>query len=136
MSEVYSVVIDFSEAGLDYDRADLERFLLQIAHEMESGKLVESARLAREEDIPESAKSGLGAFLTEILMTDIPFEKLWNVMGYLGHLFYGKTVTLKVEDIEIEYNPNNPQQLERALDAAEQLTNLRIKLLEAKTENS
>ena len=54
-----TILIDFSEAGLDLDRADLEDFLLNIADEMQSGDLVEEVRLARETDIPEAAKPRL-----------------------------------------------------------------------------
>ncbi len=40
MPQPDSVLIDFSEAGLDLDRAELESFLLTIADEMEFGDLV------------------------------------------------------------------------------------------------
>jgi hypothetical protein len=47
MPKLSTILIDFSEASLDLDRADLEEFLLSIADEMQSGDLAEDARLAR-----------------------------------------------------------------------------------------
>jgi hypothetical protein len=44
MSTSCSVLIDFSEAGLELDRADLEDFLLNLADEMQSGDLLQDAR--------------------------------------------------------------------------------------------
>ena len=104
MPELCSVLIDFSEAELDLDRADLESFLLTIADEMESSNLVRSARLARDEDIPESAKSGVAAFLIGILTTEINRENLGKVVDYLGNLRYGKTLTLSGEIDGMTYN--------------------------------
>ena len=135
MAESCSVLIDFSEAGLDLDRAELESFLLTIADEMESGDLVRSPRLARDEDIPESAKSGVAAFLVGILTADINRENLSKVMDYLGNLRYGKTLTLSFEldgmTSTLEYR--NQQELDQALDATERLANLRVKIREPQT---
>ena len=135
MAESCSVLIDFSEAGLDLDRAELESFLLTIADEMESGDLVQSARLARDEDIPESAKSGVAAFLVGILTADINRENLSKVMDYLGNLRYGKTLTLSFEldgmTSTLEYR--NKQELDQAADTIERLANLRVKIREQQT---
>ncbi|MBW4485377.1 MAG: hypothetical protein KME14_22820 [Tildeniella torsiva UHER 1998/13D] len=135
MPQPNSVLIDFSEAGLDLDRAELESFLLTIADEMESGDLVRSARLARNEDIPESAKSGVAAFLVGILTAEIKQENLGKVMDYLGNLRYGKTLTLSFEldgmTSTLEYR--NQQELDQALAATERLANLRVKIREQQT---
>ncbi|MBF2075967.1 MAG: hypothetical protein IGS50_19710 [Synechococcales cyanobacterium C42_A2020_086] len=135
MPESCSVLIDFSEAGLNFDRAELESFLLTIADEMESGALVQSARLARDEDIPESAKSGVGAFLIGILTTEINRENLGKVMDYLGNLRYGRTLTLSGEidgmTYSIEYR--NKKELDQAADTIERLANLRVKIREQQT---
>lgn len=130
-----SVVIDFSEAGLDLERPELEAFLLTIADEMEAGDLVQSARLARDEDIPEAAKSGVAAFLVGLLTAEINRENLGKVMDYLGNLRYGKTLTLS-GDIDgmtytIEYR--NKQELDQAADTIERLANLRVKIRETQT---
>lgn len=129
------ISIDFSEAGLDLDRADLEDFLLIIADEMESGDLVQSARLARDEDIPEAAKSGVAAFLIGVLTAEINRENLGRVMDYLGNLRYGKTLTLSFEldgmTSTLEYR--NQQELDQALAATERLANLRVRIQEKKT---
>jgi hypothetical protein len=129
-----TVLIDFSEAGLDLDRADLEGFLLNIADEMQSGSLVEEARLAREADIPEAAKLGLTAFLVGILTAEINRKNLGKVMDYLGNLRYGKTLMLSGEIDGMTYNIEyrNKQELDQAADAIERLANLRIKILEKK----
>jgi hypothetical protein len=129
-----TVLIDFSEAGLDLDRADLEDFLLNIADEMQSGDLVEEARLARETDIPEAAKSGAAAFLVGILTTKVNRENLGKIMDYLGNLRYGKTLKLSGEIDGMTYNIEyrNKQELDQAADTIERLANLRIKILEKK----
>jgi hypothetical protein len=129
-----TVLIDFSEAGLDLDRADLEDFLLNIADEMQSGDLVEEARLARETDIPEAAKSGVAAFLVGILTAEINRQNLAKVIDYLGNLRYGKTLTLSGEIDGMTYNIEyrNKQELDQAADTIERLANLRIKILEKK----
>ena len=129
-----TILIDFSEAGLDLDRADLEDFLLNIADEMQSGDLVEEVRLARETDIPEAAKSGLTAFLVGILTAEIKRKNLGKVMDYLGNLRYGKTLTLSGEIDGMTYNIEyrNKQELDQAADTIERLVNLRIKVLEKK----
>ena len=129
-----TILIDFSEAGLDLDRADLEDFLLNIADEMQSGDLVEEVRLARETDIPEAAKSGVAAFLVGILTAEINRKNLGKVMDYLGNLRYGKTLTLSGEIDGMTYNIEyrNKQELDQAADTIERLANLRIKILEKK----
>jgi hypothetical protein len=106
--------------------------LLTIADEMECDNLVQSARLARDEDIPEAAKSGAGAFLMGVLTTEINRENLGKVMNYLGSLRYGKTLTLSGEidgmTYDIEYR--NKQELDQAADTIERLANLRVKMRE------
>jgi hypothetical protein len=135
MSESLPVLIDFSEAELGFDSADLEDWLLSIADEMESGDLAQSARLARDEDIPEAAKSGVAAFLVGFLTAEINRENLGKVIDYLGNLRYGKTLTLSFEvdgmTSTLEYR--NKQELDQALDATERLANLRVKIREQKT---
>ncbi|NER79218.1 MAG: hypothetical protein F6K42_06465 [Leptolyngbya sp. SIO1D8] len=136
MPKSCSVLIDFSEAGLGLDRADLQSFLLTIADEMESGNLVRSARLARDEDIPEAAKSGVAAFLIGILTAEINRENLGKVMDYLGNLRYGKTLTLSGEIDGMSYNIEyrNKQELDQAAGTIERLANLRFKIREQQTQ--
>lgn len=129
-----TVLIDFSEAGLDLDRADLEDFLLNIADEMQSGDLVEEARLARETDIPEAAKSGAAAFLVGIITTKVNRENLGKIIDYLGNLRYGKTLKLSGEIDGMTYNIEyrNKPELDQAAETIERLADLRIKILEKK----
>lgn len=135
MTESCSILIDFSEAGLDLDRPEMESLLLTIANEMQSGNLVQSARLARDEDVPEAAKSGVAAFLVGILTAEINRKNLGKVIDYLGNLRYGKTLSLAGEldgmTYSIEYR--NKQELEQAADTIERLANLRVKIREKQT---
>lgn len=130
MSQPCSVLIDFSEAGLELERTNLENFLLNVADEMQSGNLVQDARLARETDIPEAAKSGVAAFLVGILTAEVNRENLGKVMDYLGNLRYGKTLTLSGEIDGMTYNIEyrNKQELDQATDTIERLVDLRIKI--------
>lgn len=132
MPSVYSALIDFGEAGLDLNQAEMEAFVLTIADEMQSGNLVQEARLARELEIPEAAKSGMSAFLVGILTAEINRENLGKVMDYLGNLRYGKTLILSGEIDGMIYNIEyrNKQELDQAADTIERLANLRIKILE------
>lgn len=45
MSSAQPVLIDFSEAGLDLDRPEMEELLSRVADEIQPGDLVEEARL-------------------------------------------------------------------------------------------
>lgn len=130
MFHPFSLLIDLSETGLDMDRADLEEYLLTIADEMEAGNLVQSARLARDEDIPDAAKSGAAAFLVGILTTEVSHENLGRLMDYLGNLCYGKTLTLAGEIDGMAYNIEyrNKQELDQAADTIERMANLRLKI--------
>lgn len=136
MSQPCNVLIDFSEAGLAQERAELENYLLTIADEMEAANLAQSARLAREKDIPEGARSGAAAFLIGILTAEINRESLGKVMDYLGNLRYGKILTLSFEldGMICEINYRNQQELDQALFATERLANLRVKILEQQAE--
>lgn len=136
MPQSCSVLIDFSEANLGLDRAELESYLLTIADEMEASDLTQSAHLAREEDIPEAAKSGAAAFLIGILTAEINLENLGKVMDYLGNLRYGKTLTLSGEVDGMTYNIEyrNKQELDQAADTIERLANLRVKIREQQAQ--
>lgn len=136
MPQTDSVLIDFSEAGLELDRAELESFLSTVADEMEAGNLVQSACLARDEDIPETAKSGAAAFLIGILTAEINRENLSKVMNYLGNLHYGKTLILSGEMDGMTYNIEyrNEQELDKATDTIERLSNLRVKILQQQAQ--
>ena len=130
MSAPHPILIDFNEAGLDLEQPEMEEFLLNIADELQSGDLVQDARLARESDIPEAAKPGIAAFLTGILTAEISRENIRKVIDFLGHQFYGKTLTLSGEmdgmSYSIEYR--NQADIDQAIDTIERLSNLRIKI--------
>jgi hypothetical protein len=138
VSSVGPVLIDFSKAGLDLDRAEMEAFLVKLADEMQSGELVEEARLAREVDLPEASKSGLAAFLVGILTAEINRENIRKVMDFLGNQFYGKTLTLSGEIDGMTYNIEyrNKEDLDQAADTIERLANLRIQMLDKQNSST
>ena len=132
MSSVRLVSIDFNEAGLDFDRAEMEAFLIDISEEMQADELVQEARLARETDIPDSAKSGAAAFLMGILTAEINGDSLGKVINYLGNLRYGKTLVLSgdIDGMPYSIEYRSKEELDQAADTIERLVNLRIRMLE------
>ena len=134
MSTPCAVLIDFSEAGLDLDRVELEDFVLRMADEMQSGGLVQDAHLTRESNIPEAAKPAATAFLVGILTAEVNRENIRKVMDFLGNQFYGKTLTLSGEMDGMTYNIEyrNKDEIDLAVDTIERLSNLRIKILKQK----
>lgn len=134
MSSVCSVLIDFSEAGLELDRSELEGFVLTVGDEMQSGDLVQTTRLARETDLPDGAKSGAAAFLLGILTAEVNRENIGKVLGFLGNQFYGKTLTLsgEIEGMPYSIEYRNQADIDRAVDTIERLSNLRIQILAKK----
>ncbi len=135
MSTSPNVLIDFSEAGLDLDRAALEEFLLNVADEMKSGNLLQDPHLARESDIPDAAKSATAAFLWGILTAEVNKANIRKVIDFLGHQFYGKTLSIsgEIDGMIYDFEYRNQEDLDRAVDTIERLSNLRIKILEKKT---
>ena len=132
MSSVRLVSIDFNEAGLDFDRAEMEAFLIDISEEMQADELVQEARLARETDIPDSAKSGAAAFFMGILTAEINGDSLGKVINYLGNLRYGKTLVLSgdIDGMPYSIEYRSKEELDQAADTIERLVNLRIRMLE------
>lgn len=130
MAEPLDVTIDLTEAGLDLAPDEMEARSLALADELRSGNLVESARLARQEDLPEGSKAGLLAFVGTVLTAEISRENLKQTMGFLGHRFYGKTLTLayKGDGLESTLEYRNPEELAQALAAVEQLEAIRIRV--------
>lgn len=136
MSNSQTVLIDFSEAGLDRNRAEVEEYLLNLADEMQSGDLVEEAQLARESGVPEGARPGAAAFLIGILTAEVNLKNIRKVLDFLGNLVYGEDKTLVVSGemdgmtYNIEYR--SQEDVDRAIDTIERLSNIRIKILEKK----
>ncbi|ASC70957.1 hypothetical protein XM38_019060 [Halomicronema hongdechloris C2206] len=132
MSSVHHVLIDFSEAGLGYDRDQLEEFLLTIADELQAGELASEAHLARETDMPDAAKPGATAFLMGILTAEINRENLRKVVDFFGSQFYGKTLTLSgdIDGMTYSIEYRNKQELDQAAETIERLANLRLKILD------
>lgn len=131
-----SLLIDFSEAGLDLQRADLEAYLLTLGDELQAGDLVQDARLARESDLPDGSKSGMAAFVAGVLMAEVNRANIRKVLDFLGNQFYGKTLTLAGEmdgmTYSIEYR--NQKDIDQAIETIERLSNLRLKIRAAQKE--
>lgn len=132
MASPYPLTIDVSEAHLDLERDQLEALLLTLADEMMAGDLVESAELVRETASPETAKSGVTAFLTGLLMAEVSRENLGKLLRFLGHRFYGKTLVLSGEFEGMAYNIEyrNAEELEQAIAGVERLGNLHLQISE------
>jgi hypothetical protein len=132
MAELLKVTVDLSEAGLGLAASDLEVRSLTLADELRLGRLAESARLARQEDLPEGAKAGLLAFVGGVLTAEISRENLKKTMDFLGNQFYGKTLTLayKGDGLECSLEYRNPAEMEQALAAVERLEAVRIKVMD------
>ncbi len=136
MSSTESTLIDFTEAGLDLDQAEMEEFLVRLSFEMQSGELVEKAHLTRESELPESTKSGVAAFLVGILTAEINRKNIRKVVDFLGNQFYGKTVTISGEmggeKIGFTFENLNSDDLDEAMKKLDHIVNLHIKVIEAK----
>ncbi|MEL6555844.1 MAG: hypothetical protein AAFQ63_20640 [Cyanobacteria bacterium J06621_11] len=130
MTEPLNVMIDLRESGLGEDREALEARSLTLADEMRSGNLVETARLARQEDLPEGAKSGMLAFVGGLLTAEISRENLKKTIGFLGNRFYGEklTISYKVGDCEYVIDYRDPAKRDEAIASIEQLEHLRIRV--------
>ncbi|MEM7064394.1 MAG: hypothetical protein AAF572_14665 [Cyanobacteria bacterium P01_B01_bin.77] len=134
MSLKCHALIDFSKAGLDFDRDEMEVFLLNIAEELQSGGLVTEAYLTRESDTPDAAKSGTTAFLMGILTAEINRENIRKVINFLGNQFYGKSLTLSGEIDEnrmaFNFECQSQEDIDRAIDAFERMSNLHFERME------
>jgi hypothetical protein len=128
MTDLLQVTIDLTKAGLGLAPDRLEARSLTLADELRLGKLAESARLARQEELPEGAKSGVLAFMGGVVIAVVTRKNLMKSVDFLGNQFYGKTltVTCKASDAdgasrEYSFEHNNAKDIERALAAIEHL---------------
>ena len=137
MTELLNVTIDLTEAGLGLTPPEMEDRALALADELRSGRLSESAQLARQEDLPEGSKAGLLAFIGGVLTAEISRENLKKTMDFLGNQFYGRTLTLdyKADGLESTLEYRNSQELEQALQAVERLEAIRIRVKDAPESN-
>lgn len=132
MAGPLTIIIDLTKAETGVDAEALESRSLLLADELQSGDLVDTARLARATDLPERAKSGALAFISGILTAEINRENLKKTMDFLGNRFYGKTLTLefKGDGLETKLEYRNGEELEQAIAAVQKLENIRIQVQE------
>lgn len=132
MADTLTILIDLTEADASLEPDELETRSLNLADELLSGDLVNTAHLARAADLPEGAKSGLLAFVGGVLTAEVNGESLKRTLDFLGIRFYGKTLTLDYEadglKTTLEYK--NEKDLEVALAAVQKLENMRIQIKE------
>lgn len=131
MPESLKVIIDITAPNKALTPSQQEEQSLALAEEMRLGKLVYSAQLARETELPEGAKSGLAAFVGSLLTAEISRENLKKALDFLGNRFYGKSITMSYEaDGEsLKYSfSGKPEELDKALAAVERLENIRIQV--------
>lgn len=132
MADNLTILIDLTEAEAELGPEELESRSLDLADELKSGDLANTARLARETELPGGAKSGLLAFIGGVLTAEVNGENLKKVLDFLGHRFYGKTLTLEYEadglKTTLEYK--NTKDLGVALAAVQKLENIRIQIKE------
>lgn len=135
MADLLNVTINVSQAGLGKTPTELEERSLLLADEMRSGRLVESASLARQQRLPEGAKAGLLATVGGVLTTEISRETLKRAIAFLGHRFPSKAITFsykkETDGTTHEFAfTGNPEQIEEALSGIAQFEDLQIKVAE------
>lgn len=82
MSDSLNVLIDITDAGLGLTPGELEARSLQLADELQAGKLAASAHLTRQEDLLEGAKAGLLSFVGGSLTAEISRENLKKTIDF------------------------------------------------------
>ncbi|WP_448573992.1 hypothetical protein [Trichothermofontia sp.] len=116
MADSLKLLIDLNGAGLELDRAAMERFAFSLAQEIQ-GVLVDEARLAREADIPEGARSGAAAFLMGILLAEVNRANLKKLTDFLGNRFYGTKLVFSYEEDgkKVSFEYRDEAELDRAI---------------------
>ncbi|MBE9067152.1 hypothetical protein IQ260_10840 [Leptolyngbya cf. ectocarpi LEGE 11479] len=97
---------------------------------MASGDLVETVQMARENDLPEHAKSGTLAFIGGVLTAEINRKNIRRALDFLGHRFYGQklALTYKSGDRQYSIEYRNQEDIDRALETIGQLDSLHVRI--------
>lgn len=123
-SPTVTVMIDLTSTETGLESEELETLTRNLASELD--ELVEEVHLVRQSEAPAGSKPGLAAFLIGVLQTEVSVNNLKNLMNCLGERFYGKPLKLEIcangKSFKLEYC--NQQQLQEAIRAIEQLTQL------------
>ena len=129
MAGFLRVTIDLTRAGLTEDCEDLEAQSLTLVDELQTGNIVNSARLARQADLPEGAKAEYFATIVGVLTAEISRKQLKKkAINFLGNYFYGKPLRIEHkktlasgESYEVAFDYRNQAEMEQALSAIERL---------------
>jgi hypothetical protein len=127
------LLIDLNQAGLDLEPGALEAFSLRLVEELRSD-LAEDARLIREDEVPEDAMSGAGAFIVGILKAEIVKKNVGKVLGWLWTVCPNTTQKITYEKsgskVVLEYRTSN--QLQAQIEALKDIDAFMVQLIQAK----
>ena len=126
MSEPFNLFIDLNHAGLELDPEEMEEYSQMLARELRQ-HLVDDARLARLDEVPEGSKSGGAGFDLGILKTEVNVENTLKVLGWLRNRIAGATLELEYGDVKLKYRTE--AQLEQQLQALEKISHLTVRVV-------
>jgi hypothetical protein len=127
------LLIDLNQAGLDLEPAELEAFSLRLVDELR-GDLAEDARLVREDEVPEGAMSGAGAFIVGILKVEAVKKNIGKLLGWLWTVRPNTTqkITYKKNGSEVVLEYRTSDQLQEQIAALKDIDSFMIQLIQTK----
>jgi hypothetical protein len=130
---VAELLIDLNQAGLDLEPEALEAYSLRLAEELRSD-LAEDARLVREDEVPDGAMSGAGAFVAGILKADIVKKNIGKVLGWLWTVRPNTTqkITYKKNGSEVVMEYRTSAQLQEQIEALKEIDAFMVQLIQTK----
>jgi hypothetical protein len=127
------LLIDLNQAGLDLDPEALEAFSLRLVDELRSD-LAEDARLIREDEVPDGAMSGAGAFIAGILKAEIVKKNVGKFLGWLWTVRPNTTQKITYEKsgskVVLEYRTSD--QLQEQIEALKDIDSFMVQLIQTK----
>lgn len=126
MSDTLDLFIDLNAAGLNLDSDALETYLHNLVADLKDG-LVDHAKLARVEDIPEGSKAAQGGFDLGILQAEVNVPNVIAVLKWLRHRIAGADLEIEYGDVRLKYR--TAEQLEQQLAALEKISHLTVRVV-------
>jgi hypothetical protein len=127
------LLIDLNQAGLDLEPDQLEAYSLNLAEELRSD-LAEDARLVREDEVPDGAMSGAGAFIVGILKVEAVRKNVGKVLGWLWTVRPNTTQKITYEKsgskVVLEYRTSD--QLQEQIEALKDIDAFMVQLIQTK----
>lgn len=129
MTPPWQILIDLNEAAPGLPPADLEEMAQTFAEEIRSGRLVQTAELLRETEIPEGSMSVLGA-LTAIVGAVVSPESITSLVGFLLKRFEPEKLYFSWTDGDrgVAFEYTTPEEFDRQIQAAKELSNFSIQV--------